>query len=169
MRINARRVLLNKWRTSSNGSHFALYIEMIQERMISLLLFFNQCIHFEGDLRAEKGVLERREEFRSVYSLLSSSSSASSNEEGKVGGLLPWEIGFTVFNEETMLVSLRHSSPSVMSTATRRKANVTWSSRLSASISSIVVEDKDFHDGYLVKSNHSDVVRIEEEYLGLHA
>ncbi|KAK1273416.1 hypothetical protein QJS04_geneDACA007851 [Acorus gramineus] len=75
----------------------------------------------EGDLRADEGVLERREEFRSVYSLVSSSSSASSSKEGKVGGLLPWEIGFTVFN-----------------------------------------------DGYLVKSNHSDVVRIEEEYLGLH-
>ncbi|KAK1296978.1 hypothetical protein QJS10_CPB15g02193 [Acorus calamus] len=51
----------------------------------------------EGDLRAEEGVVEWGEEFRSVCSLISSASSAS-NKEGKEGGFLPWEIGFTVFN-----------------------------------------------------------------------
>ncbi|KAK1320844.1 Coatomer subunit zeta-3 [Acorus calamus] len=61
-------------------------------------------------------------EFRSVYSLVSSSSSASSNEEGKVGGLLLWEIGFTVFNgayvfSDPLLVNLpgftQESFPSI--------------------------------------------------------
>ncbi|KAK1263161.1 hypothetical protein QJS04_geneDACA009382 [Acorus gramineus] len=52
----------------------------------------------EGDVRAEEGVVEWKEEFRNVCSLVSSLGSAASNRESKENGFLPWEIEFTVFN-----------------------------------------------------------------------